>query len=1612
MLRASALPPHGHYHPDQERDSCGVGFVADLDGRRSHRLLLQALEALVKLTHRGAVSADGKSGDGAGVLTQIPYPLFNRALAERGIEPPPEGDLAVGMFFLPQVKPAHDRCKWIADETLRRGGLPLLAWREVPVDRDALGEKALATCPLIRQALVRRPDGVSPVDFERRLYLARRRMETAVERAGIRDFYVPSFSHRTLVYKGLMVAPRLPRFFGDLADEAYQTAIAVFHQRYSTNTFPTWPLAQPFRYLGHNGEINTLQGNVNWMAAREKVMRSQVWGDSISDLVPVIQKGGSDSACLDNVLELLVASGRDPLHAATMLLPEAYQNMTQMDDDLGAFFEYHATLLAPWDGPAALAFSDGVVAAAALDRNGLRPARYCLTRGGTVIMGSEAGVVDLPSAEIVEKGRLGPGQMLAVDTAQGRLLRNYEIKEALARRNPYRSWVASHLVRPRGPTGESPWGIQFLWQGDLVRTQKVFGYGREDVERVLEPMFQEGKEPVGSMGDDTPTAVLSEKPRLLYSYFKQRFAQVTNPPIDPLRERLVMSLRTAVGCRSQLLEEAPEAPRLIKFDSPVHTDADFVWLCTQASSEFPFERIECVFPVAEGPEGLERWLAAVCQAAEQAVDHGCSILILSDHEVGPGFAAIPMLLAVGAVHHHLIRCGKRLKASIVCDTGEPREDHHFACLIGYGASLIYPYLAYAGIAAAAAAGSGRGSGFGVGALQGSGSDRTDRTDPTDPSDPSGLNLEPGSPPPPLVRGGGGPLNPRLSPDQALSNYKAAVDKGLLKIMSKMGISTVSSYRGAQVFEAVGIGAALLERAFAGTESRIDGIGFYELATDVLRFHAEAYGDGDPAALGTPAAPAVPLQERGIYRYRKGGEYHTFNPDVFKALHKAVRARSPEAFQEYVELVDRRPPACLRDLLEWVRAESPVPLAEVEPAAEIARRFCTQAMSHGALSREAHETLAIAMNHLGGKSNSGEGGEDPVRFYRYEADTTGDPLVATELEGNGKGPGVYFPRRGDWGNSAIKQVASGRFGVTPEYLVAAQELEIKMAQGSKPGEGGQIPGLKVSEEIARIRHSIPGITLISPPPHHDIYSIEDLAQLIYDLKRVNRLARVCVKLVSEVGVGTVAAGVAKGYADSIQISGHDGGTGASPISSIKNAGLPWELGLAETQQVLVMNDLRGRITLRVDGGFKTGRDVIMGALLGAEEFGFGSAALVAAGCVMARQCHMNNCPVGVATQDPKLRAKFPGTPDDVIALLLYVAEQARMILAEMGFRALDEVIGRTDLLRPRSGIDWPKTGVLVLSLLLADPDPSGEKARRRVQPRNDRPETEPPLDERVWQECRSAVEGGELVVREYAIRNVDRTVGARLSGEIARHHRGAGLPEGTIQLHFRGSAGQSFGAFCNHGMLLFLEGEAQDYVGKGMAGGEVALVPPADSPFASHENVIMGNTVLYGATGGSLYAAGRAGERLAVRNSGARCVVEGCGDHGCEYMTNGVVVVLGETGRNFGAGMSGGLAYVYDERGDFARRVNPGMVNVEPMDRDFHEPLLRAMVERHADLTGSARAHQFLAEWDDAVLRFQRVIPHPAATESTAKEQDLRQVEALALSALKHQAHAPTAVVAH
>ncbi|MDO8730589.1 MAG: glutamate synthase large subunit [Candidatus Omnitrophota bacterium] len=1476
------------WRPEFEKDSCGVGFVADVSGKPSHRILRMAIQGVCCVTHRGAVSADAKTGDGAGILTQIPRKLFARELAKinNGQTKTSPQDLGVGVFFLPQDPSNRTAAKGIADRIVREQGLLHCGWREVPVNPDVLGEKALTTMPAIQHLLIGRPAKTAAgAEYERLLYYTRRLIERAFAQARLEGAYIPSFSCRTIVYKGLLVAPQLNRFYEDLTDPSFETAIAVFHQRYSTNTFPNWILAQPFRFLGHNGEINTLLGNQNWMRAREPELSSPVWGDRIKDLFPVIQKGGSDSAMLDNVLELLVASGTDLLHAMTILVPEAWQNMPGMDQKTKAFFEYLACLSEPWDGPAALAFTDGLIAAATLDRNGLRPARYKVTRDGLVVVGSEVGIVDLDDSQVIESGRLGPGQMLAVDTVRKKLLRDADIKRELSEHKPYAAWLHSNILRPdllHLNDGKPAVAVELD-----IRGMKASGFTQEDLQFMLKPMAESGKEAVGSMGDDAPLAILSTRSRILSTYFKQMFAQVTNPPIDPLRERLVMSLNTALGARGSMLEETPEHAKWIKFSSPVLSEPEMKWVEGLTDPAFRSIRIPILFPVDAGPGGLEKGIRRLCSLASAAVDAGCTILVLTDRGMDANNAAIPVWMAAGAVHHSLIRQGKRMRASIICETAQIWDMHHFALLIGYGTAAIHPYGAAQAVAWAHSTGT--------------------------------------------VKG--------VTLDQAWANYEKAIEDGILKIMSKMGISCVSSYRGAQIFEAIGLSDEVIETCFTGTVSRIGGVGFDLLAKDALALHASAFG----------TAAAVQLDPGGFYRYRRDGELHAFNPPVLDAIHEAVHSGRWEDYQKYADLVNSREPVALRDLLEFSSDRKPVPIEEVEPVEAIRKRFCTAGMSYGALSKETHECLAIAMNRIGGKSNSGEGGEDPVRFK---------PLP-----------------NGDSACSGIKQVASGRFGVTPEYLASARELEIKMAQGSKPGEGGQLPGHKVSEDIARVRHSVPGVTLISPPPHHDIYSIEDLAQLIYDLKQANSKATVCVKLVAEAGVGTIAAGVAKGYADVVHIAGHDGGTGASPISSIKNAGSPWELGVAETQQVLVMNDLRGRIVVRTDGGMKSGRDIAMAALFGAESFNFGTAALVGAGCCMVRQCHLNTCPVGVATQDPKLRLKFKSPPDLVVNFFTFVAEEVRRILAQLGYRSLDEVIGRIDLVKVKAKAQsHPKWATIDWSALLANPDPAGTRPRRCLVDRNDRVGDQP-LDEQILAEAKPALEGRGRVTLRFPVKNHQRSIGTRLSYEIATRYGDAGLPAGaSVEVQLAGSAGQSFGAFLISGVRLALTGDSNDYVGKGMHGGEISVRANPRVPANADHLVLVGNTVMYGATGGTLYVAGRAGERFCVRNSGGRAVVEGIGDHGCEYMTGGMVVVLGPTGRNFGAGMTGGAAYVLDPAGKFSEFLNPSLVELSRPEDPEDKSLLKSLILRHAELTGSKKAEEILSDWDKALAMFWKVSP--------------------------------------
>jgi glutamate synthase (NADPH/NADH) large chain/glutamate synthase (ferredoxin) len=1483
---ARGLPPaQGLYHPAFERDACGTGFVASIDGAASHRIVEWSLQCVCNVTHRGAVSADAKTGDGAGILTQLPHKLFAKVLAQLKAPAAGPGDLGVGVFFFCRDEAPQARAQQLAEEAAKARGLQVVGWRDVPVNPSVLGEHALKTLPVIRHMLLRRPASIKADDYERQLFYVRRRIEQAWEREKIPDCYIPSLSSKTIVYKGLLVAPQLAPFFLDLSDPDFESAIAVFHQRYSTNTFPNWFLAQPFRFLGHNGEINTLQGNRNWMAAREPELSSTVWGKELPDLFPIIQPGGSDSMSLDNVLELYLMSGRDILHSMIMLVPDAWQGMAEIDPALKAFYRYHAPLVEPWDGPAALAFTDGTMVGATLDRNGLRPARYWVTKDRVVIMASEVGVVDLPPSRIVEKGRLGPGQVLAVDTKRKKFLKSDEIKHEYAGAHPYAQWGKDSVVDLAELVNGHIADEVNVEPDSLLRRQIASGVTEEEVAMYIEPMANTGKEPIWSMGDDAPLSVLSARPKPLFTYFKQLFAQVTNPPIDPIREELVMSLNTVLGARPNPLEIGPAPKRMLRTKSPLLLPQEFAVVRALRRKDLKAATISTLFPVSEGPAGLRAAAARIREEAVKAVDGGATLLILSDRGVSATHAAAPSLLATAAVHHHLIRTGRRMKASLIVECGDVHEVHQVACLIGYGASAVYPYLAFQTIQSLHQAG------------------RLGAQDFT----------------------------------QAMEHFKKAIDQGVLKIMSKMGISTVGSYRGAQIFEALGIGKELIDECFPGTPSRIGGITYEHLAAETLAWHRQAYhADGAPH-----------LGAGGFYQYRRGEEYHAYNPEMVRFLQQAIKAGDYAVYKKFAEAVNGRPPTALRDLLDVKPLGPPVPVEEVEPIEAITKRFNTASISYGALSLEAHETLAIAMNLIGGKSGSGEGGEDPARYRQID------------------------PKRNR--NSAIKQVASGRFGVTPEYLMSARELEIKMAQGSKPGEGGQLPGHKVSEDIARVRHTIPGISLISPPPHHDIYSIEDLKQLIYDLKTINPAARVTVKLVAEAGVGTIAAGVAKAHADTVLISGHDGGTGASPLSSIKNAGLPWELGLAETQQTLRLNNLRERVLVRTDGGMKTGRDLLLAAVFGAEEYGFGTAAVVATGCVMTRKCHLNTCPVGVATQDPKLRARYTGTVIMVVNYMRFVAQELREAMAALGARTIAELIGRTDLLARKPMALHEKAATVNLDWLMAD---VGHGARVHTMPRNDFIHDEP-LDDRILADARAALDAGMKVKLSYPVRNTHRTIGARVAGFIAQRRTDAGLPTGTVDITFTGVAGQSFGAFAIAGMRLTLIGEANDYVGKGMAGGELIIRPSDDAPFVWQQNTIIGNTCLYGATGGVLYAAGRAGERFGVRNSGAIAVVEGLGDHGCEYMTGGIVLVLGETGRNFGAGMTGGRAYVLDKAGVFEKRVNLELVELHRLEGQEDVDNVRTLLERHFVNTKSNIALDVLSNWEDHQEQFWMVVPRGA-----------------------------------
>ncbi len=1496
---------NGLYDPSFEHDACGVGFVASIHGECSHEILKRAISCVCRLQHRGAMDADAKTGDGTGVLTQIPYDLFRPEVEKMGHKLFRNNDLAVGVLFLPRKQEYEiGICHKVIKEVLERRGLILFGFRKVPVKMNVLGDKALETCPDFEQALIcRSPDStLSDLDYEKTLFLCRNEIEDQVSAAGVKHFYIPSFSSRTIVYKGLLTSLQLDKFYSDLRNPLYKTTLAVFHQRYSTNTFPTWPLAQPFRMMGHNGEINTVQGNRTWTKAREPELQNKFFGDKIKNLRPVIQPGGSDSASCDNALELLIMGGRDLLHGMMMIAPAAYETDATLSPEVRGFYDYHACLNEPWDGPAALVMSDGATVAACLDRNGLRPARYKITSDGLVLLSSEVGVGEIDDKKVIEKGRLGPGEILAIDTVNKKLLRNEEIKSQYAVRQPYAEWVKKNLTVMTPGTALT---AETFSDSTLLQQQLAFGYSEEEIKLILKPMVETGEEAIGSMGDDAPLAILSSKPRPLYHYFKQLFAQVTNPPIDPIREKLVMSVELLCGPRRNWLAETPEHAKLVRFKSPLLTTAELISL--KEMKDFPSATISTLFELKEGTEALEKALTRICTEAEKAVDAGRSIVILSDRGVSIHKASIPMLLAVGAVHHHLIRIDKRSKTSIIAETGECRDVHQFACLFGYGVTAVNPYLAFQ----------------------------------------TYLDL--------LAKGD-------LKTADSVSivkMYRGAIEKGLLKIMSKMGISTLASYNGAQIFESIGIHPEVVTKYFTGTSSRIGGLKLKEIAEETLRFHHDAFG------------AEAKLLDIGYYRFRREGEMHALTPPVIQNLHTYVgikgmdKAGKIEEYQKYVKAVTDSQPLAIRNCLE-LKKTTAISIDEVEPIEEIRRRFTSAGMSLGALSPEAHEALAIAMNRIGGKSNSGEGGEDRNRF-------------TTMLNGDSK-------------NSRIKQVASGRFGVTAEYLASATEIEIKMAQGSKPGEGGQLPGHKVTGIIAKLRRSVEGVTLISPPPHHDIYSIEDLAQLIYDLKQVNPRAKVCVKLVSEAGVGTIAAGVAKAHADIILISGDNGGTGASPLSSVKFAGSSWELGLAEAQQVLLLNGLRNRVTLRTDGGMKTGMDVIMGAILGAEEFNFGTVALIAAGCVFVRQCHLNNCPVGVATQDERLRGKFKGSPESIIHFFNGVAQEVREIMASMGVRTFNELIGRVDLLQQRHIPNHPKANTVDLSRLIASPAVDETVVRYHTWERNDRLEDQS-LDDIIVQDAKSALKTKQKSTFAYKVKNIHRSIGAQLAGEIGYQYGDEGLPDNTIELKLTGTAGQSLGAFLVKGVRMWLQGEANDYVGKSMSGGEIVLIPPTKSLFDPKDNSICGNTCLYGATGGSLFVRGCAGERFAVRNSGATTVIEGIGDHGCEYMTNGTVVVLGATGKNFGAGMSGGVAYVLDEVGTFEKRYNPGMVNVERLKEAADITKLKELIYRHLEVTESSFAKEILASWAKYEPLFWKVVPHPPMPVAAVKETAPAEVKA-------------------
>ncbi len=1491
-MRHVGLPPaQGLYRPEFEHDACGVGFVVHLKGHKSHQIIRDGITALENLTHRGATGAEANTGDGAGILIQVPHQFFQRECAAIGIRLPEAGHYGAGLFFASPDPKARAQAQALFTAIVEEEGQHLLGWREVPTNNASIGATALEGEPAVFQVFIARGAAITNEDtFERKLYVIRKRFEKAIQRWGIKDepyFYFASLSCRTLVYKGMLTATQLREYYPDLSDPRMISALAMFHSRFSTNTFPSWKLSHPYRMLAHNGEINTLRGNINWMTAREALMQSPDF-DDIHKIIPVIDERGSDTACLDNAFELLVMAGRTPAHAMMMLIPEAWSGHESMSAEKKAFYEYHSCLMEPWDGPASVAFTDGRTIGAVLDRNGLRPSRYYVTKDDLVVMASEVGVLPIEPERVLHKGRLQPGKMFLVSLEEGRIIDDAELKASLATERPYADWLQQNLIPLDNMPAAEP---APRTSGDaLMRQQVAFGYTVEDLKYILGPMAKNSEELVGSMGNDAPLAVLSNRPQPLYNYFQQLFAQVTNPPLDAIREEIVTSVKTVIGPEGNLLDPEPENCHLVSLETPFLDNVGLAKFKSLKDHALRATVLPMLFPAAKGPAALAPSLEDLCAEADRAIARGAKVLILSDRGVSAEMAPIPTLLAVAGLHNHLVREKKRTQVGLIVETGEAREVHHFALLIGYGAGAINPYLAIETIEQLAEEG----------------------------------NID-----------GGAPAS------EAIAHYLKAIKKGVVKVMSKMGISTIQSYRGAQIFEAIGLADDFVDRYFTKTVSRIGGVGIDEVAVEALAHHSRAFP--------TRSGGLHELEWGGQYQWRRDGEYHLFNPDTIATLQQATRAGDYAIFKQYSHAVDDQAGhmCTLRGLFELKSERGPIPIEEVEPAENVFKRFATGAMSYGSISAEAHESLAIAMNRIGGKSNTGEGGEDR---RRYSPEPNGDS------------------RR-----SAVKQVASGRFGVTSEYLVNSDEIQIKMAQGAKPGEGGQLPGHKVYPWIAEVRHSTPGVQLISPPPHHDIYSIEDLAQLIHDLKNSNTGARINVKLVAEVGVGTVAAGVSKAKADVVLISGHDGGTGASPLTSVKHAGIPWELGLAETQQTLVMNKLRDRIVVQVDGQLKTGRDVVIGALLGAEEFGFATAPLVVMGCVMMRVCHLDTCPVGIATQNPELRNRFTGSPDHVVNFFRFIAQEVRELMAQLGFRTFEEMIGRSDLIDMRRAVDHWKAQGLDLSAILYRPQVGPEVATRCVTTQDHG--IARALDNDLLRLAGPALERREQIRLDLPIRNVNRTVGTMLGSEVTRRFGHQGLPDGTIHIKFSGSAGQSFGAFIPPGITLELEGDSNDYIGKGLSGGKIIVYPPKAATFVPDENIVIGNVALYGATAGSAFFRGVAGERFAVRNSGAVAVVEATGDHCCEYMTGGRVVVLGPTGRNFGAGMSGGVAFVYDRDGDFANHCNLEMVSLEPLADAEDIDLVHGLIERHREYTGSTVANAILRAWPAITAKFVKVMPN-------------------------------------